>query len=129
MNFNTPKIFGFGVADNSAVDDCLSAISTDNKIFNRSVYDDTSFKAVFKAMADRLKAQCSYSSLAVIGLIDYAIKHQMPIADSQLVSLEAAKCLDPLSQYQERSTEIRLLMNQLSSHLQHNMELKNEYCA
>lgn len=129
MNFNTPKIFGFGVADNSAVDDCLSAISTDNQIFNRSVYDDTSFRAVFNAMADNLKAQCSYSALAVIGLIDYAIKHQMPISDSQLVSLEAAKCLDPLSQYQERSAEICLLMNQLSSHLQQNMELKNEYCA
>lgn len=128
MNFNSPTIYGYGVADNSCVDECLSAIECDNDIFNRSIFDPASFDAVFKSVSLNVKRGCPESSLGLIGLIEVAVKNQFPINENHLKAYMKAKSIDPLSKYPERLKHLSSLDEQISSYLSDQRILLNDYC-
>lgn len=128
MKFNIPAIYGYGVADNSCVDECLSAIECDNDIFDRSKYDSTSFQAVYEVVSENVRNGCLNSCLALIGLVDFALKNQLNIKESHLKSYMIAKNHDPLSKYEERQLHIKSLDIQLSSYLTDQRMFLNDYC-
>lgn len=128
MNFNSPTIYGYGVADNSCVDECLSAIKCDNEIFDRSIFDPASFDAVFRSVSLNVKLGCPKSALGLIGLISVAVKNQFPINENQLKAYMEAKSIDPLSKYSERLKHLSSLDDQISSYLFDQRTLLNDYC-
>lgn len=128
MNFNSPKFYGYGVADNSCVDDCLSSIECDNDVFDRSKFDPTSFDAVFNSVSMNVQHGCPASSLGLIGLIEVAMKNQFPINEKHLKAYMKAKSSDPLAKYAERLKSLISLDEQVSSYLSDQRILLNDYC-
>ncbi|KDM91053.1 hypothetical protein [Photobacterium galatheae] len=128
MNFKNPTLYGYGVADNSCVDECLSAIDSDNQIFNRSSFDSKSFNMVFESVCKSFEDADTSASLAVIGLISFAIKNQIHLQDIHLCAYAKAKQIDPLAHTEERAFAISSLDNQLLSFLLDQRVLLDDYC-
>lgn len=130
MNFDSPKIYGYGVADNSAVDECLAALDADNLALQRTSFDNTSFTNIFSTLALYLGSQYNdYSSISIIGMINIAIKSQFIITDGMLDKYQIAKNNDPLKSNADRLTAIKQLDDQLSAYLSDQRLLVNEYCV
>lgn len=124
------QIFGFGASENAAVDDCLSAIQIDNDVFDRNAFSETSVYNVIASLRAQLETHDSnYASLAIIGLLEYAVKHQLPISDQLMIDFSKAKTLDPLSKYPERKVAITSLNNQLTSYLHEQGARNHVYIA
>lgn len=128
MKFSPTTIFGFGLADNSCVDDCLSAIQQDNEVFGYSCANVSTFDNVIDAVSNQFDTNPAASSLAVFGLLDYAMRNQLEIANRHLLLLAKAKNNDPLSEYSERKVILTHFNKQLSSYISDQGLQANEYC-
>lgn len=128
MKFSSTNIFGFGLTDNSCVDECLSAIEQDNEVFGYTVANINTFDNVFDSVSKQFDSNPAASSLAVFGLLDYAMRHQLEIANRHLLLLIQAKCNDPLGAYSERKVILKHFDKQLSSYISDQGLQANEYC-
>ena len=125
MKIKEITIFTLSPSGNSCFDYCLKSIEMDNEVFNRGRFDDTSFNAIFDSVLKLTEPD--YVSLAVVGMIDYAIKQQFVLTDKHIKNYNEAKEKDPLIKYQERKAVILSLDSQINEILSNQRFTLNDY--
>lgn len=128
MKYNDKEIFSYSATGNSCFETCLLSIDLDNKVFGRSTMDDKSFNQVFKSVCGTFSDDPESSSLAIIGLIDFAVRSQFELTEHHIQAYEKAKNNDPMMDYIDRKTIVSELDAQVLSYLRDQRIYKNDYC-
>ncbi|MCY9860926.1 hypothetical protein OTK49_00025 [Vibrio coralliirubri] len=128
MKFTPIKIFGYDLAGNSCFDDCLSSMQQDNEVFGYSEANNVTFDSVMGSVSEHFDLNPAASSLAVLGMVEYAMRNQLTIANHHLNALLKAKDADPLGKYDERKVILSSFNKQLTSYISDQGLQTNEYC-
>ncbi|CAH7374560.1 hypothetical protein VCHA53O466_40354 [Vibrio chagasii] len=114
-------MYGYSPRQNSSFDMALESLVTDAEVFGVQVYSSQNVARLIEVLSEKIDGGTDTkgeSSMAVIGLVEHFIQHQVDISD-QLVRLFNKACsIEPYRSNKERVINISTLKKSLESYMQ-----------